>query len=158
MFYTTGRKNNTHDNYTLLLFFSFILLFFEWFYNHPALRYGGYCLIALLVFFPASLALQRFENPINKVKIKFLLLILVVFIIFISRNLIRITNEIEKYNYKPIINTYYRIDDAHFRIEKEFNKLIKNFKDCNTNKKKCDKQLKPMKKFLHTYIFIKKND
>ena len=34
-------------------------LFFEWFYFHPALRYGGYNLVALLIFIPTSLFLEK---------------------------------------------------------------------------------------------------
>ena len=32
-------------NILISLFFLTLILFFEWFYNHPALRYGGYYLL-----------------------------------------------------------------------------------------------------------------
>ena len=38
-------KSNFKFFYILVLF-----LFFEWFYNHPSLRYGGYTLLALIFF------------------------------------------------------------------------------------------------------------
>ena len=40
------------------------LLFAEWFYNHPALRYGGYPLIALLLFLPIAQYLSK-KNYLN---------------------------------------------------------------------------------------------
>ena len=39
-----------------------LILFVEWFYNHPALRYGGYYIIAILIFIPLSKILSSFEN------------------------------------------------------------------------------------------------
>ena len=42
----------------IFLYLILILLFVEWFYNHPSLRYGGYHLIALLIFVPSALFLD----------------------------------------------------------------------------------------------------
>ena len=42
-------KKDMKNNYLIIMMFFIFLI--EWFYNHPALRYGGYCLIAIL-FFP----------------------------------------------------------------------------------------------------------
>ena len=42
-----------------IIFFILLLFLFEWFYNHPALRYGGYCLLALLIFIPTSIYLAN---------------------------------------------------------------------------------------------------
>ena len=33
-----------------LLYLILVFLFLEWFYNHPSLRYGGYYIIAILIF------------------------------------------------------------------------------------------------------------
>ena len=38
-----------------------LLLFVEWFYNHPALRYGGYTLLALIFFIPVSIYLSKYK-------------------------------------------------------------------------------------------------
>ena len=47
--------------YIFIFYFFIILLFIEWFYNHPTLRYGGYCLIALLFFIPTSLLIEKYN-------------------------------------------------------------------------------------------------
>ena len=159
VFYSKKKKIITNNKNIFILFSIFILLFFEWFYNHPALRYGGYCIISLIVFLPFSLILEKFNIPNKKIKIKFLGLIFIVTLIFISRNLIRINDEIVKYNYKPFINTYYRIDKNHFRIDKRFNKILNNHKNCKSNNDKCDsKESFNIQKLLNTYIFVRKND
>ena len=74
----------------------FLFFFIEWFYNHPALRYGGYCLITILFFFPFSFFLEKYENSLREKKYKFIILICLVFIVFIGRNISRINDEVEK--------------------------------------------------------------
>ena len=46
------KKNYKKNDGVYGIYFIIILLFFEWFLKHPALRYGGYQLIALLFFIP----------------------------------------------------------------------------------------------------------
>ena len=41
--------------FTLVLI---LILFLEWFYNHPSLRYGGYCIIASFIFVIISTKLE----------------------------------------------------------------------------------------------------
>ena len=48
----------------LTLYFFIFILFVEWFINHPALRYGGYILIALITFIPISLILEKNQKKI----------------------------------------------------------------------------------------------
>ena len=51
-----------------LFYASIIVLLIEWFLNHPALRYGGFTLIALSIFIPSSIL---FESRLNlNLKIK----------------------------------------------------------------------------------------
>ena len=59
-------KNKTYKNTNLkrkylLFYLSILILFLEWLYNHPALRYGGYTLIALILFMPISFYLRTFS-------------------------------------------------------------------------------------------------
>ena len=42
------------DHHVYLVYLLILILGIEWFYNHPALRYGGYHIIALLLFIPIS--------------------------------------------------------------------------------------------------------
>ena len=156
IFYTKKKKIIKNNNYIYFIYFIIILLFFEWFYNHPSLRYGGYSIIVLLIFIPFSLILEKYQNSSKKIRIAFFTLIIFVTVIFVSRNIVRVTNEIEKYSYKPFIETYYRIDESHFRIEKRFDKIYENSQLCVADKKKCDDKLSfHIQNFLNTYIFVK---
>jgi hypothetical protein len=44
---------------TIFYYFIPIIFIFEWFLNHPAMRYGGYVLIALPLFIFTSSILDR---------------------------------------------------------------------------------------------------
>ena len=132
-----------------------IIFFFEWFYNHPSLRYGGYCLLVIMFFLPFSIFLNKFNNSIKEKKLKFICIISFVCIVFIGRNISRISDEINKYSYKPVKETYYKVDKVHFRINDEFNMLIENFIRCKKKEINCNIDQEPqMKKiFNNRYIF-----
>ena len=158
IFYSKTKIKIKNNDYRFFIFGVVIILFFEWFWNHPALRYGGYCIIALLLFFPFSLILEKFNNTHKNLKIKFLSIILLIFLIFFVRNFMRIIDENEKYDYKPLKDVYYRIDANHFRINDTFNNLIINYENCKLNTNKCNTKLKPkLDKFYKTYIFQTNN-
>ena len=114
----------------IIIFFYYLVLFlfFEWFYNHPSLRYGGYTLLALIFFIPISIYLSRFKfNPlILKKKIYFILLLTL--LIFISRNVLRINKEFEQYGYNPIKGAFFHLNKIGFIINDEVEKLYKNHK------------------------------
>ena len=120
------------------------------------MRYGGYCLIVILIFYPFSIVLEKYDNSFNEKKYKFICLILIIFSIFLTRNILRINNEINLYSYKPIIDTYYSVEPKHFRIDKKFKNLIENFNNCKEGKDNCNKDLKPKveKIFNNRYLFV----
>ncbi len=143
-----------------LIIYSFILiLFLEWFYNHPALRYGGYCLVVIILSYPFSIILERYKNNVKNVQKKILILISISFLIFFSRNVSRIDQEITKYSYQPIKEPFFRISDNHFRFDDKFNTLINNYENClkgiNCNQ---NLYMKTKKTIFGNYIFINKND
>ena len=110
----------------LLTYLILILILLEWFYNHPALRYGGYCVLALLIFIPFSFYLDQINvSHKNFTKIA-LILVIISFSIFEIRNYTRILNEIEKYDYKPLNETFYSIDKKYFKIQKRIENLKNN--------------------------------
>jgi len=118
-------KNTLNNNYKFF-YYLILILFFEWFYNHPALRYGGYTLLALIFFIPISVYLSRFKfNPlILKKKIYFILLLTL--LIFISRNVSRINKEFKQYGYNPIKGAFFYLDNNAFGINDEVDNLYKN--------------------------------
>ena len=51
--FKSKKQKNKKPEY-LFFYILIIILFMEWFINHPALRYGGYSLLALIIFTPVS--------------------------------------------------------------------------------------------------------
>ena len=94
-----------------LFYISILLLLLEWFLNHPALRYGGFTLIALSIFIPLSIFIESRVNLNLKLKKRITFLIFTSFLIFFFKNIDRILKESDKYNYNPLINAHYYIDD-----------------------------------------------
>ena len=143
-------KNNFYFDYYVIL----LILFIEWFYNHPALRYGGYSIIALMIFYPLSYSLQIFINHQKKIKKITILILGVTAFIFASRNIDRLFDERVVYNYKPEINIFYKVDKNHFRIEREFKKLINDYNNCLKISNECDKKNMKVNMFLNKYIYL----
>jgi len=143
------KKISTDIIFPIYLFL--IILFLEWIYNHPALRYGGFVLIGLLLFIPSSFLFEKFskENIINRIKIIFVIII----VIFTFRNILRINNEIKKYNFNPLINAHYRFDQKYLQIHKEIEYLINNYISCSKYEK-CDENadIKVGKRFGKFYF------
>ena len=158
-FYSKKRIKKNFKKEIIYLYFAIIILLIEWFVNHPALRYGGYSLIAVSFFVPFSLLLEKYKNKMNSIKKKTFIIILISTIIFGLRNVDRINNEKKKYNYNVILNPYYKVDDSYFRIEKQTYNIIKNYKDCLKDENACNiKDEFFIKTKMGKYIFIRKKD
>ena len=99
----------------LYIYIFLFLVFLEWFLKHPQLRYGGYHLIALLLFLPFSFYFNNnmisFISFTKKTKI----LLIVVLIIFCGRNLDRLISEKNTYKYDPFISQKFYHDDKIFK-------------------------------------------
>ena len=61
-----NRKIIRVDNHVYFVYLLIFVLGIEWFYNHPALRYGGYHIIALLVFIPLAIKLSSSHIDLKK--------------------------------------------------------------------------------------------
>tara|TARA_B100000035_G_scaffold311673_1_gene321657 strand:- start:1249 stop:2883 length:1635 start_codon:yes stop_codon:yes gene_type:complete len=109
-----------------------LLLFVEWFYNHPALRYGGYTLLALIFFIPVSIYLSKykFDYFVSKKKTYFILLLVI--IIFVSRNINRIDKEYKQYGYNPFDSAFFYLNKDGFilndLVKSKYTKKMKNTK------------------------------
>jgi len=109
------RKEKTLLSLTLIV----LILTFEWFYNHPALRYGGYHLFCILIFIPISFYLsQKKIYFLDKKKTTYCLILISIFILY-YRNIDRIIEEhqIVKDNNFPLfyvpIQTYKTVELNH---------------------------------------------
>ena len=137
IFYSKNKINIKIKKQNYLIYFLAIILLFEWFYNHPSLRYGGYSLIAFSVFMPFSIYLSKIIS-IKFLKKKIVFLIFLSLIIFVGRNVSRIDNEVKKYNYNFLSNPFYQLDKVHFRVDKFINSLLIGYQNCmEKNKKNC---------------------
>ena len=141
-----------------LIYFTIFLLSFEWFFNHPALRYGGYVLIAIIILFPTSLILSKNNFAINELRKRTYIFILIVSVVFLSRNFMRIDKEIKQYNYQPIINSFYYLDKSHFRIEESMNNLISNKENCEKKLDICNEKLSSGIKKIAPRLYIFKTE
>ena len=141
------------DHHVYLVYLLILILGIEWFYNHPALRYGGYHIIALLLFIPISVKLGSSQIDLKKYSKISIVLVSLTIIIFLSRNISRIVNEVEQHSYKPIKQTYYFLDDNHFRIQKKMDQLIEQYNNCKNKNFECNKDVK-IKKVMGKIIFI----
>ena len=126
------KQDKIKPNYKFF-YFLVLTLFFEWFYNHPSLRYGGYTLLALIFFIPVSIFLSKFRYNSLKIKKQIYFLLILTSIIFISRNLVRIDKEFENYGYNPIKNAFFYLNKDGFIINDGVKEKYKNWKLKNKN-------------------------
>ena len=115
-----AKKRNFVFVYSLLFF-----LFLEWFYYHPSLRYGGYHLIALLIFIPYSAYLENKFVLSNSSIFKIKIFIMVIFTIFLIRNITRINQQHKQYNYNFLSYPSYNLEFQNFDIYKGIEKIKK---------------------------------
>ena len=130
-----------------------MILGVEWFYNHPALRYGGYHILALLTFIPISIKLSSSSLNIRKYTHTTFVLIFITIFVFIGRNINRVIKEVEIYGYKPISQTFYFVDDNYFRIQKEMNILISQYENCKNLNNTCNLDDQKIFKKYRKFIF-----
>ncbi len=145
-FYNKHINRNFWPIYLILIF-----LFIEWFLYHPALRYGGYHLIALLFFIPFSIYFEKLlvinDKNIKRLKV----FIALIFFIFFARNVDRIHKEYKIYNYNFIKYPSYNVEFENFDISSR----ILNIKNCNKVMNCNEENISVEYKYIFD-IFIKK--
>ena len=147
------KKIKKNNNYIYLVYLALIILLIEWFLNHPALRYGGYCIIALLFFIPVCLRLEKSNMNYNKYNKSVVFLIILTILVFNIRNFNRIIKEVKVYNYKPIEYSHYSIDESGFRVQKKMDKLILQYDNCKKQKDNCNLEKQKIHKKYGKIIF-----
>ena len=100
------------------IYFLLILLLIEWFLNHPALRYGGFVLVFIIMTFPLAVLLTNQKFTYKKKLFQIKLLLLIIFVVFSARNVNRLINEYNVYNYNLLKNPYYLIDSNFYTMQK----------------------------------------
>ena len=130
----------------LFVYLILVLLLLEWFWNHPALRYGGFVLVFLIMTFPSAVLFSKQNFIYKKKHLQIKLILLIIFIVFCGRNINRLINEHDIYNYNFLKNPNYLIDSNFYTMKNTKKKLFKVPKDCNKNNSldniKCRKILK----------------
>ena len=152
-FYSKNKKRNVKISF-YFLYLILIFLTLEWFYLHPALRYGGYHLIALILFIPVSIWLSGFLIDKSRLKIKVYLLIVLTLVIFSSRNITRIYKEYKIYNYNILTKPFYRSEDQNFSIFDQINNINYCFEE--EKKDKCNNINIDLKKMNNFNIYYRK--
>ena len=133
-YYETRRPN---------LFTYFIPLFFllEWFLNHPSMRYGGYVLFAIPIFLITSTIIQKYKIEKKTLRNISLFFIILVFVIFNTRNISRIIKEVKIYKYDVINSPYFYVQEVDsVKINKNEKFVIyatKNGEMCWASKTPC---------------------
>ncbi len=102
-----GKNNLFTETRNYKFIYILLLIFFsEWFYNHPSLRYGGYHLIALILFIPLCIYLEK-NISLRYFSKKITIILFLIFTIFFVRNLQRIEKEYNIYEYNVFKNPSY---------------------------------------------------
>ena len=129
-------KNFEKNLYKIV--FILLILFSEWFYKHPTLRYGGYSLLASLIFLPTSLFLSN--SPIEgKTKKKLVTTIVIAtLLIFNARNIIRVNKEMKQYNSDSFPFFYVpKVDFKTINLSKDINIYVPINEACWAIKTPC---------------------
>ena len=64
-------------------------------------------------------------------------MILIAITIFLGRNIDRLLNENQKYNFNPLVNPVYRVNNNYFSINEKMQKIINNKFFCDSSIKIC---------------------
>ena len=109
-----SNKNKRKFNFKsrlLLIFIPFIFLL-EWFLFHPAMRYGGYVLIALPLIIFTSLMMVRLNIDKKKLTSLTMVFLLISVLGYLGRNTVRLNKEIDIYKYQILKSPYFFIDEV----------------------------------------------
>ena len=79
-------------------------------------------------------------------------------IVFSVRNINRISNEVKKYDYKPIENVYFYVNNSYFDLDEKIKKLKNDLSNCNDLKEKCNKDERYAVKYLNNFFIFSIND
>mgnify|MGYP001424912032 CR=1 FL=1 len=143
---------NYKKEINILLLCIFITLAI-WFTKFPQLRYGGYVIAANIFFLPFCIYIFNFKLN-KKIFRRAKVLVAISIIVFSSRNINRLIHEIEFYNYKPLKNTYFRIEKPKYEEKMLNDSVILNKTDsaCWSIPQPCARSATIQAKKIKNYI------
>ena len=129
-FYTLkqNQKSNQYIREYKILYLFLIFYIVEWFLYHPALRYGGYHLFALLLFIPLIFRLEKYNINWDFYFKRAIILIFISSLIFISRNILRLQKEYKVYDYNILENTNYKFTSGDLNFYLRYDEIIRDKK------------------------------
>ena len=140
----------TYKNY-LFLYIILLVLSVEWFFNHPSLRYGGYVLFYLILISPMALIMSNqkytFKSKLNSIKI----ILSITIIIFAYRNIDRLVQENNIYNYNFLKNPVYNIQKNYFTLQNRKKDYFYNPSICREENSKQDLVCKKIRGYNFYY-------
>ena len=92
------KKYFFNNKFLLSIYFSILFLFIFWFFKFPQLRYGGYVLVYFVLAIPFVFLFYEINFNDKFIKKKTIILIIISFLIFNFKNVLRIKNEINNDN------------------------------------------------------------
>ena len=138
-----------------IIFLSICLIFVIWFFKFPQLRYGGFVLLGCLIFFPFTLFFRRKINPKAVKYAKYIILVSI--IVYVGRNINRISNEVDIYKYEPLKDVNFRLEKHNFKTMDIGDGVIINITEgrCWSISQPCTRktQIKAIKKNNYTIYF-----
>lgn len=139
-FSNKNKKENKLKQYLSLIILPYLFLL-EWFLFHPAMRYGGYVLIALPLIIYTSFMLDKLNIERKKLNSLISIFLIISVLGYLGRNITRLNKEIEVYNYPIFESPYFFVqhvesmvilDEGNFKIYS-----TKNGKMCWATKTPC---------------------
>ncbi len=139
--YSPNKRRKSTVIINKFIFLIPLFFIFEWFLNHPAMRYGGYVLFAIPIFLFTALKLQKYMFE-QKVMSKILIFLIIVSLTTYNlRNISRIVKENKIYSYNLLNNPFFYNENVISEkiIEKDGYKIYstKNNKMCWASKTPC---------------------
>ena len=93
-------------------------------------------ILCLALFLPFSNFMSNLNHS-KKIFLKTNILLIIVVTIFFGRNINRLINENNKYDFDPFTNPVYRITTNHFSAYNSLQQIVNNKFFCDSNVKQC---------------------
>ena len=117
--FKTKEKKKIFSRNTLLIYSILFLLFLEWLLSHPSMRYGGFVLWTLPFFVFTSSKIEKYDLNKKKVFFSTVLIVVLTFATYNSRNVQRLYKEINFYKYNLAKSPLFYVEEIKSEISYE---------------------------------------